>query len=360
MNAELRVGVIGCGTMGGVPHRDVGEDPRGPRGRGRRPRRGACAPAHRPAPDRLARRLARADRAQRRRRRLGRRAVRAARRDLARGARRGQARARREADRHAPRRRAPHGRHGPPRRPQAHGRARGALQPGGRQARRADRSRAGSAASSVRTPPASGRCPRGSATPASRSTWRPTTWTSCSTSCRADITSVYAEGTRFSHPTQEDMITCLLRFGDDGPFGLLDVNWLTPEKRREISVIGEGGMLTRLLHHAGRVADRDRRPADRLGGAGARARRRRGRRRCASALRKVEPLRAELEAFCPLRDRRHARAGQRQRGLPRAGRRARRPRLRARQASGHAARNADRAARPAHPARCLTQARGPA
>ena len=59
-----------------------------------------------------------------------------------------------------------------------------------------------------------------------------------------DISRVYAEGAQLSHPTQEDMIACLLRFGDDGPFGLLDVNWLTPEKRREISVIGEDGMLT--------------------------------------------------------------------------------------------------------------------
>ena len=59
-----------------------------------------------------------------------------------------------------------------------------------------------------------------------------------------DITRIYAEGSRCVHPTQEDMIACLLRFGDDGPLGLLDVNWLTPEKRREMTVIGEGGMLS--------------------------------------------------------------------------------------------------------------------
>ena len=58
------------------------------------------------------------------------------------------------------------------------------------------------------------------------------------------ITSIYAQGSRCVHPTQEDMIACLLRFGDAGPWGLLDVNWLTPEKRRELSVIGEGGMLS--------------------------------------------------------------------------------------------------------------------
>jgi UDP-N-acetylglucosamine 3-dehydrogenase len=59
-----------------------------------------------------------------------------------------------------------------------------------------------------------------------------------------DITSIYAQGSRCVHPTQEDMISCLLRFGEDGPQGLLDVNWLTPEKRREMTVIGEGGMLS--------------------------------------------------------------------------------------------------------------------
>jgi predicted dehydrogenase len=111
-----------------------------------------------------------------------------------------------------------------------------------------------------------------------------------------DITSVYAEGTRFSHPTQEDMITCLLRFGDGGPFGLLDVNWLTPEKRREISVIGEGGMLTAsyitqdvwLTETADAPTGWEELARVRGDAEGAVLR---------FALRKVEPLRAELEAF---------------------------------------------------------------
>jgi UDP-N-acetylglucosamine 3-dehydrogenase len=58
-----------------------------------------------------------------------------------------------------------------------------------------------------------------------------------------DISSVYAHGGRFAHASEEDILSCLLRFGNGGPFGLLDVNWLTPEKRREISIIGECGML---------------------------------------------------------------------------------------------------------------------
>ena len=111
-----------------------------------------------------------------------------------------------------------------------------------------------------------------------------------------DITRVYAEGTRFSHPTQEDMISCLLRFGDDGPFGLLDVNWLTPEKKRELTVIGEGGMLsasyitqdvwfTESTEASTGWEELARVRGDAEGAA------------VRFALRKVEPLRAELEAF---------------------------------------------------------------
>lgn len=112
----------------------------------------------------------------------------------------------------------------------------------------------------------------------------------------SDITQVYAEGTRFSHPTQEDMISCLLRFGDDGPYGLLDVNWLTPEKRRELTVIGEAGMLRASyitqdvwFTESGTAPtgweDLARMRGDAEGTS------------VRFALRKVEPLKAELEAF---------------------------------------------------------------
>ena len=110
---------------------------------------------------------------------------------------------------------------------------------------------------------------------------------------------------QLSHPTQEDMIACLLRFGDDGPFGLLDVNWLTPEKRREITVIGEDGMLTRVLPDPGRLVHRVADHADGLGRAGAHPRRRRGR---GPALR-AAPRRAaagRARGLRRLRPRRHA------------------------------------------------------
>jgi predicted dehydrogenase len=52
---------------------------------------------------------------------------------------------------------------------------------------------------------------------------------------------VYAEVTRQVHTTHEDLLFALLRFRD-GLVGLLDVNWLTPEKQRRLVVLGEEGM----------------------------------------------------------------------------------------------------------------------
>jgi UDP-N-acetylglucosamine 3-dehydrogenase len=117
------------------------------------------------------------------------------------------------------------------------------------------------------------------------------------------ITSLYASGSQFLHPTQEDMIQCLLRFGEPGPMGLLDVNWLTPEKRRELTVIGEGGMLSAsyltqdvwFTESVTAPSGWDELARVRGDAEGAAVR---------FALRRVEPLRAELEAFarCVLED----------------------------------------------------------
>jgi predicted dehydrogenase len=57
------------------------------------------------------------------------------------------------------------------------------------------------------------------------------------------VTEIYADGGRFVHSSREDLLTCLARFGDADVLGLLDVNWLTPEPRRELSLIGELAML---------------------------------------------------------------------------------------------------------------------
>jgi UDP-N-acetylglucosamine 3-dehydrogenase len=55
------------------------------------------------------------------------------------------------------------------------------------------------------------------------------------------VESVYAETQREIHPEHEDLLTGILRFSD-GTVGILDVNWLTPTKIRELSLIGEKGM----------------------------------------------------------------------------------------------------------------------
>jgi predicted dehydrogenase len=58
----------------------------------------------------------------------------------------------------------------------------------------------------------------------------------------ADVTRLYAETERRLHTSHEDMVSAVLRF-EDGVVGLLDVNWLTPTKVRDVRVLGERGML---------------------------------------------------------------------------------------------------------------------
>jgi UDP-N-acetylglucosamine 3-dehydrogenase len=52
---------------------------------------------------------------------------------------------------------------------------------------------------------------------------------------------VYAEVARNVHESHEDMLTGILRFRN-GVVGVLDINWLTPTKLRELRVTGERGM----------------------------------------------------------------------------------------------------------------------
>jgi predicted dehydrogenase len=52
---------------------------------------------------------------------------------------------------------------------------------------------------------------------------------------------VYAETTQHVHTSHEDLVFGLLHF-PGGAVGLLDVNWLTPEKQRSITVLGQEGM----------------------------------------------------------------------------------------------------------------------
>jgi predicted dehydrogenase len=55
------------------------------------------------------------------------------------------------------------------------------------------------------------------------------------------IVRMHVELHRHLHQSHEDIISVLLRF-ENGVIGILDINWLTPTKIRELSVIGERGM----------------------------------------------------------------------------------------------------------------------
>ena len=57
----------------------------------------------------------------------------------------------------------------------------------------------------------------------------------------ADVKYVYAETQQHVHTSHEDLLLGILRFAN-GAIGVLDVNWLTPTKIREISITGEKGM----------------------------------------------------------------------------------------------------------------------
>jgi predicted dehydrogenase len=116
----------------------------------------------------------------------------------------------------------------------------------------------------------------------------------------SSIHEIYADGGRFLHDSQEDLLTCLARFGEKGEaptLGLLDVNWLTPEKKREIALIGENGLLRAsyitqdvwFVESTTAPLQWDGLSMLRGDGEGAAVR---------FSLAKAEPLRAELEAFC--------------------------------------------------------------
>ncbi len=56
-----------------------------------------------------------------------------------------------------------------------------------------------------------------------------------------EVERVYAETGRNVHERHEDMLSGVIRFGND-VLGVLDINWLTPTKVRELRITGEQGM----------------------------------------------------------------------------------------------------------------------
>jgi UDP-N-acetylglucosamine 3-dehydrogenase len=109
------------------------------------------------------------------------------------------------------------------------------------------------------------------------------------------ITRVYAETAQRVHSTREDLFTGLFRFSND-VVGLLDINWLTPTKIRELSVAGERGMfvvdyLTQdLTLYENSDADPNFESISAVSGVSEGNMTR-------FAIARLEPLRAELEAF---------------------------------------------------------------
>jgi UDP-N-acetylglucosamine 3-dehydrogenase len=57
----------------------------------------------------------------------------------------------------------------------------------------------------------------------------------------SEVTRVFAETERKAHESHEDLLSALLRFAN-GAIGVLEVNWLTPTKVRELSILGERGL----------------------------------------------------------------------------------------------------------------------
>jgi UDP-N-acetylglucosamine 3-dehydrogenase len=57
----------------------------------------------------------------------------------------------------------------------------------------------------------------------------------------SEVNRVFAETARQIHTEHEDLVSGLLRF-TDGSIGVLDINWLTPTKIRELMITGEKGM----------------------------------------------------------------------------------------------------------------------
>ena len=57
----------------------------------------------------------------------------------------------------------------------------------------------------------------------------------------SEVLRVFAETERRIHSTREDLLTGLVRL-EEGVVGTLSINWLTPTKIRELTVIGERGM----------------------------------------------------------------------------------------------------------------------
>jgi UDP-N-acetylglucosamine 3-dehydrogenase len=111
----------------------------------------------------------------------------------------------------------------------------------------------------------------------------------------ASVSCLYAETEQAIHTSHEDLLSGLIKF-DNGVVGVLDINWLTPTKIRELSIIGERGMflvnyLTQDLYfHENSFGNGHWETASALMGVSEG-------KTIKYEISRIEPLRAELEAF---------------------------------------------------------------
>ncbi len=111
----------------------------------------------------------------------------------------------------------------------------------------------------------------------------------------SEVQRLYAETEQRIHTDHEDILNALLKF-ESGVLGVLQVNWLTPTKIRELSVLGERGMfvcnyLTQELTHfknadVAAAADAGRHPQVVTEGEAV-----------SFPIKQAEPLRLELQSF---------------------------------------------------------------
>jgi UDP-N-acetylglucosamine 3-dehydrogenase len=110
----------------------------------------------------------------------------------------------------------------------------------------------------------------------------------------SNVVKLHAEIGRRLHTAHEDLLTAVLRYDND-VIGVLDINWLSPTKVRELSVVGERGMfVANYLTQDLMLYENDAAPQDDwhlavLGVAEGRM--------IQYKVNKKEPLREELDAF---------------------------------------------------------------
>ena len=127
----------------------------------------------------------------------------------------------------------------------------------------------------------------------------------------SEVARVSAETAAPLGSAHEDLLCATLRF-DGGATGVLESNWVTPTKVRELTVTGEHGMFVvdylrqdlSLYEHPTRANEWDALAGMRGGGEGDMTR---------YALDRREPLRVQWERFLAAMRRRHRTAGDRRR-----------------------------------------------